>query len=108
MTTEEGARKEPSHGGDPYRPEARYMTFTMSFLMVQGAPSERALRSYCEIPEARLWHRDTFRQLLHRLGVLSFTSVKSDVAYVIPGQDGWALTADDLRHPKFHYLRRLV
>jgi hypothetical protein len=34
--------------------------------------------------------------------------VKSDVIYVIPGDDGWGLTAEDLTASKFEYLRPVV
>ena len=38
---------------------------------------------------------------------VSFASVKGDVMYLIPRDDGWALTAQDLGLPKFEYLRML-
>jgi hypothetical protein len=107
MTTEEGARKEPS-GNDPYRGTPRFLTFTMAFLLVNESPTDVALRRVCEVPEDRLWHRETFRHLLSNLRVLNFASIKSDVAYLIPRDDGWGLTTEDLALPKFQYLRPLV
>ena len=35
-------------------------------------------------------------------------SVKADVMYLIPRDDGWGLTAQDLQHQKFEYLREMV
>lgn len=107
MTTEEGARKEPS-GGDPYRGEPRYLTFTMAYLMLHDSPCDLAVRRLCENPETDLWKRDTFRRILEGLGVLNFASIVGDVAYLIPRDEGWGLTRADLTDPKFHYLRALT
>jgi hypothetical protein len=106
MVTEEGARREPS-GDDPYRGSARYLTFTMAFLLENGSPTDQALKRLCDIPENRLWHRATFHHILKGLS-LSFASIKSDVAYLIPRDPGWGLTDEDLAQPKFAYLRPLV
>jgi hypothetical protein len=107
MVTEEGARPQPS-GDDPYRGSSRYLTFTMAFLIVNGSPTDDAVRDLCNIPEDRLWQRQTFQQILAGLGVLNFASIKSDVAYLIPRDTGWGLTDEDLAHQKFNYLRPVV
>ena len=104
MVTEEGARPQPS-GDDPYRGSSRYLTFTMAFLIVNGSPTDEAVRDLCTIPQDQLWHRQTFQQILAGLGVLNFASIKSDVAYLIPRDTGWGLTDEDLAHQKFNYLR---
>ncbi|XYI02728.1 hypothetical protein ACMHYB_24440 [Sorangium sp. So ce1128] len=108
MITEEGARKGPSGTPDAYRGQPRYLTFTMAFLLVQGSPTDRMLRTVCDIPKDRLWRRDVFGHILQSLGHVSFASVKSDVIYLIPRDEGWALTPEDLKDPKFHYLRQIV
>ena len=36
---------------------------------------------------------------------MNFASVKSDVMYLIPRDDDWALTSEDLSETKFEYLR---
>jgi hypothetical protein len=107
MTTEEGARPQPSGRPDPYRGEPRYFTFTMTFLMLRPSPTDAAMSKLCQIPEAHLWRRDVFGRILGGLGVVNFASVKSDVMYLIPRDDDWGLTVDDLAQPKFHYLRTL-
>ena len=107
MVTEEGARPQPS-GNDPYRGEARYLTFTMAFLMVLNSPTDHAIRRLCDIPQNRLWHRQSFQHILTGLGMLNFASVQSDVAYLIPRDVGWGLTDEDLALPKFEYLRRII
>jgi hypothetical protein len=108
MTAEEGVRKAPSGLSDPYRGQARYLTFTMAFLIVQSSPTDRAIRAVCTIRQEDLWRRDVFAHLLRGMGYLNFASIKSDVVYLIPRDEGWGLTAQDLNDPKFHYLRQLV
>jgi hypothetical protein len=105
MTSAEGARPEP-RGFTPNEP--RYLTFTMAFLLVKDSPSDLVLRGCCDVPEAALWQRATFARILSQFGQVSFASVFSDVAYLIPREWPWALTAQDLAEPKFHYLRRLA
>ena len=83
------------------------MTFTLALLLQQGTPSERSFSQACDIPEADLWRRATFATLLNSLGMISWASVKSDVIYLIPRDDGFGLTAEDLRATKFEYLRPL-
>lgn len=107
MITEEGARKSPSGVVGPYRGEPRYLTFTMAFLLVQGTPTDIALRGLCNIPKDRLWQRQTLSRILNGMGVINFASVKGDVMYLIPRDGDWGLTADDLTAKKFEYLRML-
>jgi hypothetical protein len=107
MTTLEGARRFPSGAPDPYRGEQRYMTFTLSLLLQHDTPSERAFAQACNVPEPDLWKRATFARLLGSLGMISFASVEADVIYVIPRDETFGLTAEDLRAPKFEYLRPL-
>jgi hypothetical protein len=108
MLTKEGVRSGPSGSADPYRGEPRYLTFTMALLLVQDSPSCTMLRQVCDIPQPNLWKRDSFARILRSIGHVSFASVKADVMYLIPRDDGWGLTAHDLRHPKFEYLREIV
>jgi len=107
MLTEEGVRAEPSGLADPYRGEPRYLTFTMAMLIVQGSPTDRMMQGVCDIPDAQLWQRETFARILRGVCQISFASVKSDVLYLIPRDDAWALTAQDLSQSKFEYLRML-
>lgn len=105
MLTAEGARPEPRAFSAN---EPRYITFTMAFLLVKDSPSDLVLRSNCDVPQPFLWNRAIFARLLEELGRVSFASVYADVSYLIPRDPPWALTAEDLADPKFHYLRRLV
>lgn len=111
MLTREGARTAPSGRpeGDPFRGAAspRFMTVTLAWLMVQARPSTMSLATTCEIQESELWKRHSFRRILERLGRVQFSAVKSDVFYVIPGDDAWGLTEEDLRAEKFQYLRAI-
>ncbi len=108
MLTQEGSRKEPSGSPDPYRGDPRHMTFTMAALMVQGTPSEQSIRQMCDIPQGKLWHGDTFEHVLRSMRYLNFASVEGSTMYLIPKEPNFALTLDDLKHPKFHYLRPIV
>lgn len=108
MITEEGARTAPSGAPDPYRPEPRYMTFTIAMLFVQGSPTDRLMNEVCDIPESALWNRSTFGRILTGLRGISFASVQSDILYLIPGDEAWGLTLEDLALPKFEYLRPLA
>lgn len=107
MTTEEGARKEPS-GRPVAHGEPRFMTFTLSMLVVAGTSTAEALARTCDIREADLWKKATFLKILRGLNAVSFAAVKSDVLYLIPKDEGWGLTLEDLRHEKFAYLRPIV
>ena len=108
MISEEGVRAEPSSRPGDYGGEPRYLTFTISLLLKAGEPSAGALARLCDIPERDLWKRSTFVRILRGLSSVSFAAVKSDVLYLIPGEDHWALTAADLEHDKFDYLRPIV
>lgn len=108
MVTREGVRSEPSGPVDPYRGTPRYLTFTMAMLLVYGTPSERMMAGACNIPDAQLWHRSSFDRVLRAISSISFSSVYSDVAYLIPRDEPWALTEADLSEEKFEYLRRIV
>ena len=107
MTTEEGARKGPSGGADPYRQDVRYMTFTIAILMMSGTSADEGIGQVCDIPEDKLWHIETFMLILRNLDMVNFAFVKSDVYYLIPGEESWGLTAADLDDPKFEYLRAI-
>lgn len=108
MLTEEGARSAPSGTPDPYRGEQHFMTVTMAWLMVRGTPSERALAAMCDIPESQLWLRDSFMRVLASVAQINYASVEASTLYVIPNMPNWALTAEDMQHPKFEYLRPIV
>ncbi len=107
LFTEEGSRKAPSGVGDPYRGEVRYLTFTMSLLLVHGTPTERMLAQRCAIPKEHLWRRDVFHHLIEGIPHVNFASVKADVLYLIPRDNDWGLTKSDLQAEKFKYLRTL-
>jgi hypothetical protein len=108
MTTEEGAREEPSGSPGVSAEELRYMTFTISLLLKADTPCAREVERLCNIPESRLWERESFVRILRGLSRVSFAAVKSDVLYLIPGEETWGLTAADLELKKFEYLRPIV
>ena len=64
-----------------------------------GAKEVLAVRAQLRVSQA------AFARILNGLGVLNFASVQSDVLYLIPRDDDWSLTSDDLSENKFEYLR---
>ena len=80
----------------------------MTFLMLRPSPTDRAFSQLCDIPEPHLWRRDVFGRILQGMGVVNFASVKSDVMYLLPRDDDWGLTVDDMREEKFAYLRPIA
>jgi len=108
MTTLEGARTQPSGNADPYRGDPRFMTFTIACLMAQGTPSEQTIAEQCQISEAYLWHAATFERVLGVMRHLNFASVEGSTLYLLPNDPAYALTSDDMKHPKFEYLRPIV
>jgi hypothetical protein len=107
MTTDETARTAPAPAVDPYRDDPRYMTFTMALLIAQDTPTDRALFQLCNVPQDKLWEKAVFTRILQGLGIVNFASVKGDVMYVIPRDEGYSLTTDDMSNEKFAYLRPL-
>lgn len=107
MMTDETARTTPSGSADAYRDAPRYMTCTIAFLIVQDTPTDHAVFNLCNFPQDRLWQRATFEKILQGLGVVNFASIRSDIMYVIPRDEDWSLTSEDLSDNKFEYLRPL-
>lgn len=108
MTRAEGARRTPSNEPWLVPKEPLFLTFTMAFLIENESPTDLDVRRACDIPQARLWHRDTFQRILFNVQRLRFEHVVSDVVYMIPNDERFLLTAADLDREAFEYLRRLV
>jgi len=108
VETKNGARTTPSGPIDPYRGAARFMTVTMAYLLVRDSPTDEKLRMVCNVGDARLWKRETFTAILSAIPHMSFASVRGDTLYMIPGDDEWGLTAEDLSDEKFKYLRTIT
>ena len=101
-------RQEPS-GAPGYRDAgARYLTFTMVYLLARDSPSDLELRRTCQIPDEELWRKSTFRRLLQGVRTLSFGSVKADSMYLIPRDQDWGFTQQDLAANTYDYLRQLI
>jgi hypothetical protein len=100
----------PPPGGYRDAPDARrYLLFTVALLLRHNSPGDRALfAAQRDLAGRALWTRQTFARLLGALARQSVAGVVADVVYLIPGDDpAYALTPDDLKHPRFHYLREL-
>lgn len=99
------ARTEPA----PENGRPRYLVCTLAILLQHGSTSDQRLLAHCDIPEAKLWTRNTFAHLLRGPGLLNFLHVKSDLVYLLPGDDpACALTDVELATEDWHYLRRLT
>lgn len=89
--------------------EKRYMLVTLAFLLRSGSNSDSTAASCCNaLKEGEYWQRATFVRLLNCVGWLNFASVESDVFYLVPGDDSFALTTEDLLSQNYHYLRSLA
>ena len=111
VTEHEGVRADPSRGvGGPYRAsgEEGFFAFTIAMLVTRGSNTDATLQRRCDDAQGRLWTRGAFCDFIQALPELNFASVRSDVVYLIPGNDTWALTESDLAGPKFSYLRPIV
>ncbi len=97
------ARTKPAKEGTP-----RYMVFTLALLLLHGSTSDKRLMDHADVPEEKLWQRDTFAHLLKGISLLNFLNVQSDVVYLLPGDDErLGLTVLDLDTEDYHYLRKL-
>lgn len=87
----------------------RFLACTLALLLQHGSTSDQRLGQHCDIAEAKLWRRSTFHHLLKGPALLNFLHVKSDVVYLLPGDDpACGLTQEDLAGKNFHYLRQLT
>lgn len=102
MLGEEGVRAEPSSAGGQ-----RYLVFTMAFLLARGSASDRRVAERCQIDDDELWQRESFARMLENIALIDFGDVRADIAYLIPGDETYALTASDLERGKFDHLRRV-
>lgn len=106
--------KEARHAPAPpanYRgqaPEPRFMLVTFSMLLVHHGNSCRLLSRACNIPQANLWQRASFARILQGVAKVNFASVRSDVVYLVPRDDAYALTPEDLATQDYFYLRELA
>jgi len=85
------------------------MLVTLAFLLRSGSNSDATAAGCCNgLKEAEYWKRDTFARIAACVGWLNFASVESDVLYLVPGDDSYALTTEDLLSQNYHYLRSLA
>lgn len=98
------ARREPAPST-----EQRYLVFTIALLLQNGSTSDLRLLEHCNIPDSRLWKRETFAHLLRSLPQVNFLHVQSDLVYLLPGDDAaYGPTRADLDNGDYPYLRDLT
>jgi hypothetical protein len=84
-----------------------YIAVTVCFLLEQGGNSDTTVAERCDIPEADWSKRDTYVRLLETLPMLSFSSVKADAVYLVPGSEQDGLSFDDVHGGGWEYLKQL-
>lgn len=84
-----------------------YLIVTTLFLVQQGSNSDATLGRRCDFPESDYWTRMTFGELFKTIPMLSFSSIKADAVYLIPGSDEDGLSMEDLHVGGYEYLKPL-
>jgi hypothetical protein len=84
-----------------------HVLVTCAFLLAEGSNSALAAGERCDIPEERWFERSTFRDLVDVANALSFSSVRSDAVYLVPGSSITGLTEEALRGEGYDYLKPL-
>ena len=94
---------------EAYRLSAKpdYVALTVLFLLEKGGNSDATIAERCDLPEAEWWKRDSFRLLFEAIPSLSFSSVKADAVYLIPGNAQDGLSFDDVHGGGWEYLHQL-
>jgi hypothetical protein len=87
--------------------EREYVAVTVLFLLEAGGNSDTTVAARCDLPEAEWFHRDTLVKLVHTIPMLSFSSVKADAVYIVPGNDQDGLSFDDVHGGGWEYLRQV-
>lgn len=107
------ARKVPLPVGpsDDYRggDEKRFVVVCAVFLMDGTSGSSQHIeRTLGAIPQDRLWHKSTFDTVFRLFYSLNFATVASDSVFVLPGDEQYALTEQDLAHDNYSFFRPMV
>ncbi len=94
---------------EAYRLSAKpeYVALTVLFLLEQGGNSDTTVGERCDLPEGDWFKRDTFRHLFETIPMLSFSSVKADAVYLVPGNPEDGLSFDDVHGGGWEYLKQL-
>ncbi len=84
-----------------------YIAVTICFLLEAGGNSDATVAERCDLPEDRWFKRETFERLISAVPMLSFSSVKADAIYLVPGSDQDGLSFDDVHGGGWEYLKQL-
>ena len=84
-----------------------YIAITICFLLEAGGNSDTTVAERCDLPESDYFKRDTFVRLFETLPMLSFSSVKADAIYLVPGNEQDGLSFDDVPGGGWEYLKQL-
>jgi hypothetical protein len=92
--------------GDVYDDE--HVVVTLVFLLDEGSPAEEIAGARCDVHESWFHKRETYARLVETVKLLPFAHVRADGAYVVPGEGGPGLSADELLGEGWDYLQRVV
>jgi hypothetical protein len=95
---------------EAYRLSAKpeYVSLTVLFLLEKGSGSDGTVGERCDLPEDTWWKRDTFAHLFETINQLSFSTVKADAIYLVPGNAQDGLSWDDVHGGGWEYLKALT
>ena len=89
--------------GDVYDDEHIVVTFV--FLLDAGSDAETIAGARCDIHESCFHTRETYARLVETVRLLPYASVRADGAYLVPGEGGPGLSADELTGEGWDYLQ---
>jgi hypothetical protein len=92
---------------DPSAAAGDHVVVSVVVLVEPGSRSDTTLGERCDLPESA-WHaRSTFERLVATLRSLSFSGVRADGVYVVPGDVGGGIALAELRGEGWDYLKPL-
>jgi hypothetical protein len=91
----------------PDEPRGAMFTLTMLFLVDAGSNSDHTLAKRCDIPQHEYFTRETFKHLIDTIPMFSFSTVRADAVYLIPGTHAEGYSIETLRGDGYEYLNEL-
>jgi predicted amidohydrolase YtcJ len=84
-----------------------HIVVTLVYLLDAGSDAESTAGERCDLPVPMFFRRSTFKRLVATVRMLSFAGVRADGAYVVPGEGGPGLSAEELTGEGWDYLKPL-
>jgi hypothetical protein len=93
-----------SRGAPEPRRGAMFLV-SLVFLVEAGSNSDQTIGERCDLPESDYFTRATFARLIDTVPMLSYSSVRADAAYMVPGTSPHGLALDVLQGEGWDYLK---